>query len=114
MCYVYVPTMRWNKFLLDRITELLYYCSMNTLTNDYQEIIQIQSRGLITIPRRFRADAFEEKSYIRMKKLNGKLILEPVSIIGYPVRKYLSSEVDDFFDLDDKESIKLKKMGILK
>ncbi|MEK7504240.1 MAG: hypothetical protein AAB550_01955 [Patescibacteria group bacterium] len=87
---------------------------MNTIANDYQEIIQIQSRGNITIPKLFRSEEFDEKSYIRMKKLDGKLILEPVQIIGYPVRKYLSSEVDDFFALDDRESIKLKKMGILK
>lgn len=87
---------------------------MNTLTNDYQEIVQIQSRGNITIPKPFRSEEFDEKSYIRMRKMAGKLILEPVQIIGYPVRKYLSSEVDEFFTLDDQESVKLKKMGILK
>lgn len=87
---------------------------MQTSTNDYQEIVQIQSRGLITIPRYFRNGEFEEKSFLRMRKLNGKLILEPVQIIGYPVRKYLSSEVDEFFALDDRESVKLKKIGILK
>ena len=87
---------------------------MNTLTNDYQEIIQIQSRGNFTIPRKLRTEGFVENNYIRIKKLNGKLILEPVQIVGYPVRKYLNSEVDEFFDLDDRESIKLKKMGILK
>ncbi len=87
---------------------------MNTLTNDYQEIVQIQSRGNITIPRRFRKNDFEEKNYIRMRQMNGKIILEPVQIIAYPVRKYLSSEVNEFFDLDNRESVKLKKMGILK
>lgn len=87
---------------------------MNTAINDYQEIIQIQSRGLITIPKRFRDSNFDEKSYIRMKQMDGKIILEPVQIIGYPVRKYLNQEVDEFFDLDDKESAKLRKTGILK
>lgn len=87
---------------------------MNTAINDYQEIIQIQSRGNITIPKPFRSEGFDEKSYIRMRKMNGKLVLEPVQIVGYPVRKYLNTEVDEFFDLDDKESLKLKKMGILK
>lgn len=87
---------------------------MDTLASDYQEIIQIQPRGNFTIPRKLRTEGFVENNYIRIKKLNGKLILEPVQIVGYPVRKYLNSEIDEFFSLDDKESAKLKKMGILK
>jgi hypothetical protein len=82
---------------------------MNTVINDYQEVIQIQPRGNFTIPRKLRTEGFEENNYIRIQKFNGKIILEPVQIVGYPVRKYTSSEVDEFFDLDDNESIKLKK-----
>ncbi|MBI5358485.1 hypothetical protein HZB69_02535 [Candidatus Amesbacteria bacterium] len=87
---------------------------MNTVVNDYQEITQIQLRGNFTIPSKLRTDGFEENKYIRITKSDGKIILEPVQIIGYPVRKYLDSEVDEFFDLDNKESIKLKKLGLLK
>lgn len=81
---------------------------MNTQTYDYQDIIQVQPRGGFTIPRRFRTEEFESGKYLRLSKIQGKIILEPVQIIGYPVRKYTDNEVGEFFALDDKLSLKVK------
>ena len=86
---------------------------MIQLRSDYQEIIKVQSRGLITIPRRFRDRDFGENSFVRVKKEGGKLELEPVQVIGYSARKYTDREVGEFFDLDDKESAQLRRKGIL-
>lgn len=86
---------------------------MIQLRSDYQEIIKVQSRGLITIPRRFRDRDFGENSFVRVKKEGGKLVLEPVQVIGYSARKYTDREVGEFFDLDDKESARLRRKGIL-
>ncbi len=86
---------------------------MIQLRSDYQEIIKVQSRGLITIPRRFRDRDFGENSFVRVKKEGGKLVLEPVQVIGYSARKYTDREVGEFFDLDDKESAQLRRKGIL-
>lgn len=80
---------------------------------DYQEIIKIQPRGLITIPRRFRDRDFGENSFLRVKREGGRLVLEPVQVIGYPARNYTDQEIGEFFDLDDKESTQLRRKGIL-
>ena len=87
---------------------------MIQLQSDYQEIIKVQSRGLITIPRRFRDRDFGENSFVRVKKEGGRLVLEPVQVIGYPARQYTGQEVGGFFDLDDKESAQLRRKGILR
>lgn len=76
---------------------------VQTLSNN--EIIKIQPRGVITIPRKFRDKNFVGESYIRMTKIKGKLILEPVSIINYAVRKYSDKEVDEFLEMDKHESV---------
>lgn len=80
----------------------------------YDEIIKIQAKGLITIPKSFRDDLnINESSYIGLKKDKGRIFLEPVRILPYPVRTYTDKEIDEFFKLDKKESKELKKKGIL-
>lgn len=68
------------------------------------EIIKIQPRGVITIPRKFRGENFAEDSFVRVVKADDKLILEPVTIPRYPVRRYTSSEVAEFLEADKHES----------
>lgn len=78
-----------------------------------EEIVKLQPKWLLTLPSSLRAGLFEDKGYVRVKKDKGRLILEPVRMLAYPVRKYTSEEVDEFFALDDKESKELKKQGLL-
>lgn len=79
-----------------------------------EELVKIQARGLLTIPKRFRQDLFlEENSLARLKKEKGRLIIEPVRTLPYPVRSYMNEDLKDFLELDKKESKKLKKAGLL-
>lgn len=78
-----------------------------------QEIIKVQPRGIITIPRKFRDTDFDENSFVRIRKEKRTLIIEPVQVIGYSARSYTDQEVNDFFLLDDRETKELKQKGIL-
>lgn len=84
---------------------------MQQLTSE--EIIKIQPKWLITIPKNLRAGLFEENAFVRVKKEKGRLILEPIRILDYPVRSYTDSELEEFFMLDDEQSGDLKKKGII-
>jgi hypothetical protein len=48
-----------------------------------------------------------------MKKEKGRLIVEAVRTLSYPVRAYKDKELKGFFDLDEKETKKLKAKGLL-
>ena len=85
---------------------------MQTLS--YNEIIKIQPKGLITIPSKLRKSlGFTENGLARLKSEKGRLIMEPVRTLPYPVRSYSDNELQEFIDLDKKESQKLKKKGLL-
>ena len=71
---------------------------------DNGEIIKIQSRGVLTIPSKFRDENFGQDRFVRVSKLGGKLVLEPVTILSYPVRRYTNSEVDEFLKQDEEET----------
>lgn len=80
----------------------------------YEEIAKLQPKGLLTIPIRFRRDlGLEENQLVRLKKDRGRLIIEPVKTLDYPVRSYSQDDLDDFFALDDQDSKKLKAKGLL-
>ncbi len=78
-----------------------------------EEIIKIQPKWLITLPKNLRTGLFEEHAFVRARKEKGRLVLEPVRILDYPVRSYTESEMDEFFAYDDEQSKDLKKKGIL-
>lgn len=78
-----------------------------------EEIVKIQSKGLFTIPKKFRTGLFEENGLARVRKEKGRLILEPVRTLPYPVRRYTDQEIDEFLELDANETKKLKAKGIL-
>lgn len=73
-----------------------------------QEIVKVQNKGLITIPKIFREEiGLRKNDLIRVKKEKGRLILEPVRTLPYPVRTYSDSEIKEFLELDAKETQKL-------
>lgn len=79
-----------------------------------EEIIKIQPKGLITIPKRFRQElGFEENGLVRVKGEKGRLIMESVRVLPFPVRSYSKDEIQEFFELDKKETKALKKKGFL-
>lgn len=79
-----------------------------------QTIVKIQPKGVITIPKKVRDSVgFEENGFARIKKARGRIIIEPVRTLPYLVRTYKDSEVKEFFDLDEKETKKLKDEGLL-
>lgn len=78
-----------------------------------EEIVKIQPKGVFTIPKKFRTGLFEENSLARVRKEKGRLILEPVRTLPYPVRSYTDEEVKEFLELDAKESKTLKSQGLL-
>ena len=79
-----------------------------------EELIKLQPKGLLTIPKKFRTDLnFEENGIVRIKKEGGRLILEPVRTLPYPVRTYSKTEIKEFIDLDDAETKTLKKKSLL-
>ncbi len=79
-----------------------------------EEIVRIQPKGLVTIPKKMRQNlAMAENSLMRIKQEKGRLILEPVRTLPYPVRSYTEDEVKEFIESDKKESKVLKKMGLL-
>lgn len=68
------------------------------------EIVKIQARGVLTIPRKLRDENFGEDRFVRIKKFAGKLVLEPVTILSYPVRGYTDNEVKEFLKQDEEET----------
>lgn len=79
-----------------------------------EEIVKMQPKGLLTIPKRFREElGFEEDGLVRVKQEKGRIVLEPVRILDYPVRSYTKEEIDEFLAFDKKESKELKKKGLI-
>ena len=84
------------------------------MQNIQEDSVKIQPKGLITIPKRFRKSlGFEESNLARLKQEKGRLILEPVRTLNYPVRSYTDKELEEFIKLDKEESKKLRKKGLL-
>jgi hypothetical protein len=78
-----------------------------------EEIVKIQPKGLFTIPKKFRTGLFEENGLARVRKEKGRLILEPVRTLPYPVRSYTNEEIQEFIDLDAYETKERKTKGLL-
>lgn len=79
-----------------------------------EEIVKIQPKGLITIPKKFRQElGLEENGLVRIKEEKGRLVVESVRTLAYPVRGYTEDEINEFFELDKKETKALKKKGLL-
>lgn len=75
---------------------------MQTLSSKY---IKVQAKGVITIPRKLRKrTGLADNSLARIREEKGKIIIEPVRVLPYPVRSYTQKEVAEFFSLDEKTS----------
>lgn len=79
----------------------------------YEEIIKLQRRGVFTVPKKLRKNLFEENNLAKISRVGRKLIIEPVRTISYPVRTYTGVEINEFFDLDAKETTSLKKKSLI-
>lgn len=80
-----------------------------------EDIIKMQPKGLITIPKKMRDSiGVSSRSLIRLRSDKGKITIEPVRTLPYPVRSYTDEEIDEFFTLDEAEGKKLRKLGIIK
>lgn len=79
-----------------------------------EEIVKMQPKGLLTIPKRIRENlGFEDDGLVRVREERGRVVLEPVRILDYPVRSYTKEEIKEFLALDRKESKILKQKELL-
>lgn len=79
-----------------------------------EDIVKMQPKGLLTIPKRFREElGFEEDSLVRVREEKGRIVLEPVRVLDYPVRSYTKEEINEFLALDRKETRDLKKKKLI-
>lgn len=80
----------------------------------HEDIVKLQERGILTIPRSIRTVmGLEKNSLIRIRQDRSRLILEPVRVLPYLARSYRSDDLEEFFELDAKESKTLKEKGLL-
>ena len=82
-----------------------------------QTLIRIQSKGLVTIPKKVRDELdLQENSHLKVSVQNGKVVLEPARTRSYPIRIYSDAEIAQFLEydkLDPKLAKKLeKKFGV--
>jgi len=84
-------------------------------TQIQEEIIKILPKGIMTIPKKFREKlGFDIEGLARVKEEKGRLIVEPVRMLPYPVRSYTDEEINEFIDLDRKETKILRKKKLLR
>ena len=96
------------------MTEILNFCNIvNMQTVSYEEIIKLQPRGIFTLPKKLREGLFDENGLAKITRTGRRLVIEPVRTLSYSVRSYTNKEVQEFFDLDEKETKDLKKKGFI-
>ena len=84
-------------------------------TTSFEDIVKLQPKGLLTIPKKARqAVGFDEDGFVRIRVDRGRILIEPVSELPYPVPRSTNEEIEKFFALDDKESEELRKKGLIK
>lgn len=86
---------------------------MQTQDTYDEQIILLQPRGVFTVPKKLRQGLFDNSPVARITRLGQKLVIEPVRTLPYSVRSYTNNEIDEFFELDDKESKELKNKGLI-
>ncbi|MBU1322684.1 AbrB/MazE/SpoVT family DNA-binding domain-containing protein [Microgenomates group bacterium] len=71
----------------------------------FEEIVKMQPKGLLTIPKNIRIKyGFEENGLVKIRAVTGRIYLEPVRALPYPVRNYTAKELEEFFNFDKKLS----------
>lgn len=80
----------------------------------HQNIIKIQPKGVITIPKKLREEVgLEESKLAIITKDRGRLILEPIRALGYPARSYTKTEINEFIKFDKTLTKKLKRKKLI-
>lgn len=83
-------------------------------TQPVEDIIKILPKGVITIPKKIRQFlGFSDNSLARVKAERGRLIIEPMSTLPYPIRNYTDQEITEFINKDKKETLELKIKSLL-
>lgn len=81
---------------------------------DLDEIVKVQTKGLLTIPKKLRLKiGLEEKDLVKIREEKGRLVIELLRTLPYPVRSYTEEDLKEFLELDRKETKDLKKKGLL-
>lgn len=79
-----------------------------------EDIVKMQPKGLVTIPKKLRESVgITENDLVRVRTDRGRLTIEPVRTLAYPVRSYTDMELREFIELDKKESKVLRKKKTL-
>lgn len=79
-----------------------------------EEVTKIQSRGIITIPKKLRIlTGLVDNTLVKISGNKYRLVIEPVRTLPYPVRSYTESEVGEFLEFDAEETKKLKRKRLL-
>jgi AbrB family looped-hinge helix DNA binding protein len=83
-------------------------------TLNQEEIVKLQPKGLITIPKKFRELLdLEENGLLKVRLEKDRLVIEPVKTLSYKVRSYTEEEIEEFFKLDEEESKILRKKKLI-
>ena len=84
-------------------------------TTPFEDIVKLQPKGLITIPKKIRDSVgIAERGLLRIRADRGKITIEPVRTLPYPVRSYTDKELAEFIALDEKEGKELRRLKIIK
>lgn len=79
-----------------------------------EDIIKFQPKGVLTIPKKLRERAgLTDRVLIRAKAQKGKITLEPVYTTPYPIRTFTDEEINEWLELDRRDSEELRKEGLL-
>ena len=80
-----------------------------------EDIIKVQPKGLITIPKKMRDSiGMVDRGLIRLRADRGKITIEPVRTLPYPVRHYTDEELKEFVAFDEEQGKKLRRQKIIK
>lgn len=74
-----------------------------------ENIIKVLPKGLVTIPKKWRDElGLSENGLARIRKEGRRLVIEPVSVVGYTLRDYSQEEIKQFIK-EDRISPQLAK-----
>ncbi len=79
----------------------------------YEEIIKLQPKGVLTVPKKMRDGLFDDMGVAKISRIGSKLVIEPVRTLSYPVRSYSENDLKGFFELDEKGTKELKTKSII-
>lgn len=84
-------------------------------TPPLEDIIKVQPKGILTIPKKMRdAVGVIDRGFVRIRADQGKITVEPVRTLSYPVRHYTDEEIEEFFAFDEEQTRQLRKKGIIR